>query len=419
MPTRTHLCRPLLVGLLALSWLGVASTHAADEPWSRFRGPNGEGISAAKCVPTEVNAGNTKWKTDLPGEGHSSPIFFGDKLFITATTKASATLHLLCYDPASGKKLWQRDYKSEAHRQHRYNSYASSTPAADKRHVYFVWATPAQLTLVALTHDGEEAWRKDLGAFKSQHGSGMAPLVHDGMVVLPNFQIGRSFIVALDAQTGKEVWRTPRDGNAKTAYGAGCVYTPKGGKPQLIFNSHAHGICALDPKSGAVVWEKAGIFRLRSVSSSLVAEGIAIGSCGSGGGGNYVVGVRPGTDGKPAEVAWTMKRSAPYVPTSLAYDGKLFLFSDSGFAVCLDPKTGEDHWRQRVNQDGFFGSPVCIDGKLYVISKSGRLHVIKASGEFQSIATSDLGELSYSTPAVHGGKLYLRTKTKLMCVAGK
>jgi len=180
-----------------------------------------------------------------------------------------------------------------------------------------------------------------------------------------------------------------------------------------------HGITFVDPSTGKTLWEQDGVFDKRSVSSSLVAEGLLIGTCGSGGGGNYLVAVKPGSaaDGGRPSLAYKLRRSIPYVPTGVAKDGLLFLWSDAGIVTCVRAKSGETVWQERV-EGRFFGSPVWVEGRLFCISTTGKVVVIAASDSFKPLAVNDLGEASNATPALGGNRMYLRTLGHLVSLGG-
>ena len=167
------------------------------------------------------------------------------------------------------------------------------------------------------------------------------------------------------------------------------------------------------------MWEYAEAFDKRSVSSPILAGGLLIGSCGSGGGGHYVVAVRPGDltqNGKP-ELAYTIRQSAPYVPTSISLGDLLFLWSDAGILSCVHASSGAIKWQERVGGN-FFGSPVCVDGRLFCISSTGEVVVVEASERFQVLARNPLGELTHTTPAVAGGRMYIHTSKHLVSIGG-
>lgn len=208
-----------------------------------------------------------------------------------------------------------------------------------------------------------------------------------------------------------------------TAYSTPCLFEADGQKPVLIFNSQAHGISAIDPDNGKVVWEYTKAFDKRSVSSPVIASGLIIGSCGSGGGGNYIVAVRPGTPAKGIEpkLAYEIRKSAPYVPTSVSLGDLLFLWSDAGIVSCVHAPTGEIRWQERVGggKDSFFGSPICVDGRLYCISSTGTVYVVAASEEFKELGQYPFGELAHTTPSVADGRLYIRTASHVISIGGK
>ncbi|HEX4129808.1 MAG TPA: PQQ-binding-like beta-propeller repeat protein [Pirellulales bacterium] len=412
-------CR-LVVASIVFGTALVPSLHGQE--WTRFRGPNGQGVSTAKGIPVKWTESDYNWKAALPGIGHSSPVLWGGKVFLTSAMNETAERIVLCLDSATGDILWERRYPSSVHAKHLKNSFASATPAVDKEHVYTCWSAPDEYIVLALDHDGREAWRVDLGPVVSQHSTGSSPIVYDGMVVIGNDQDGPikenpnegvSFLVALDCRDGRQHWRTPRE-NAVVSYSTPCVFRPKQGKPQLIFNSQAHGITSIDPATGKVNWEL-GVFDKRSVSSPIVAAGLIFGTTGSGGGGSYVAAVRPGPQ---PELAYKITSMAPYVPTLVANDKLLFLWSDKGIVSCVDVQTGEGIWRERVGGN-YSGSPVIVDGKLYCIAEDGTVAVLAAGPEYKQLGENPLGEASHSTPAVADGRMYLRTYSHLISVGGK
>ncbi|HEX4146537.1 MAG TPA: PQQ-binding-like beta-propeller repeat protein [Pirellulales bacterium] len=401
----------------------AASVADPDAEWTRFRGPNGTGISRAKGIPSEWTEKDYNWNATLPGQGHSSPVVWGDKVFVTSATTDSAERIVMCLDAATGKTLWERRYPSHTHSKHFKNSFASATPALDRDRVYVAWSTPEQYTLLALGHDGREAWRVDLGPVVSQHSTGVSPIVFEDMVILSNDQdgpvkenpnTGISFLMAINASDGQVRWRTERNSEV-VSYSTPCVYTsPETGLPELIFNSQAHGISSIDPYTGRLNWE-IGALDKRAVSSPVIAAGLIFGTTGSGGGGNYVVAIHPGK--QPTE-AYRITQMAPYVPTLLAKDDLLFLWGDNGVVSCVDAASGKSHWRQRVGGN-FSGSPIAIEDRLYCIAEDGTVVVLAAERDYRLIARNALSENSNSTPAVAGGRLYLRTVSHLISLGGK
>jgi outer membrane protein assembly factor BamB len=412
------------LALALVAW--TANAHAQE--WTRFRGPNGAGISRAKTVPTKISDGDINWKIELPGSGHSSPVLWGERIFLTSTGDKAGGLSVLCIDASDGQVVWNRDFSLAPFARHQFNSFASATPAVDAERVYVVWNEPEHLMLTALDHSGKKIWQRDFGPFVSQHGCGSSPLIYKDKVILVNEQddrkfvkgstnSGKSFIVAVDAKNGKTLWETPRR-SAVVSYSTPCVYEPKDDKPALIFNSQAHGIYALDPNSGKVVWEYDQAFDKRTVSSPVIAGDLILGSCGSGGGGNVITAIKPG-DGhsRKAELAYQMKQSAPYVPTGVAMGDLAWLWSDSGILTCLHTPSGAIRYQERIGGN-YFGSPVLVDGRVFCVSTAGEVVVVEASDKFKVLHRFPLRELCHSTPAVALGRMFVRTEKHLFSIGG-
>lgn len=414
--------------LLLAAAIPSATLPAGAQEWTRFHGPNGTGISHAKSIPTKLGDADLNWKVELPGVGHSSPVLWGEKLFITSANPAGG-VRVLCFNAKDGKQLWRHDFAQLPFTPHKFNNFASSTPATDAERVYVAWNETEHFKLAALDHAGKVAWERDFGPFVSQHGCGISPIVHDGKVILGNEQddakfvkdstrSGESFIVAVDAKTGSTVWQTPRRSHV-VAYSTPCLYQPKGGPAALVFNSQGHGIYGVSPDTGKVLWEYDQAFDKRSVSSPLIAGDIIFGSCGSGGGGNFITAVKAGNPlrNQPAQLAYQMKKSAPYVPTGVVVGELAWFWSDGGILTCLHAPTGEIRYQERVGGN-FFGSPVWIDGRLFAISTSGELVVVEAGEKFNVLHRYALNELCHSTPAVALGRLFIHTEKHLWSFGG-
>ena len=411
----------------------AAGVTAGEGDWPRFRGPNGQGISDATTVPVKWTDADYNWKVKLPGTGHSSPVLWGDRLFLTCTDAETAKRLIVCLKAADGSKIWQRDYESKTYTQNNDNSFASASPAADAGGIVVTWSTPEEITLVALDLDGKDVWRRGLGPLVAKHGSGQSPIICGDLVVLTNDQedlnrmpmpgpsgnrpIGKSTLIAVDRKTGQTRWQIERQ-TALAAYSTPCVYEAPGGKPELIFSSTAHGITAVDPATGKVNWEVGGIFKDRCVGSPVVAPGLVFAGYGLGTRGILYVAVRPASAGKKAEVAYEIPKPVPLVPTPIAKDGRLYLWYDDGTVACLKVETGEIVWREKAG-GAYYGSPVWVAGRLYCIARNGDVVVLAAADKFEALARVPLGETSFATPAVAGGVMYLRTYNYLYSLGGK
>jgi len=414
-----------------------AATYAEEVQWPRFRGHGGIGISDAASVPVKWTDKDYNWKVKVPGAGHSSPVLWGRRIFLTSGDPRTAKRLVLCLDTVDGRMLWQQEYRSRTFAQHRDNSYATATPAADAHGVVVTWTTPKEVVLLALDLDGREVWRRDLGPFVAIHGSGASPIIVGDRVVLANDQAdpqalpsvyrgpgaprkaGKSFLIAVDRKTGRTRWQIERRSSV-APYSTPCLYRRDDGRPEVVFISTAHGFTAVDPATGKINWEIGSVFRDRCVGSPVAAPGLVIAGEGYGIRGTQYVAVRPGSreKGREPAVAYKLKKPVPLVPTPLVKDGRLFLWGDDGIVACLNVSTGEAIWRERVG-GRFYGSPVCVGNRLYCIAKNGDVFVLAASSKFELLARVPLGEPSYATPAVAGGVMYLRTRSHLFSLGGK
>jgi outer membrane protein assembly factor BamB len=345
-------------------------------------------------------------------------VLWGNRIFLTSTDEKGHRILFLCVRAEDGEVLWKKEFPFTAFPQHKFNSFASSTPATDAQHVYVAWMSLGHYKIMAFRHNGEIAWEKDLGPFVSQHGPGTSPIVYEDQVILVKDSDTESYMLSLDSETGAERWKAPLQGKMAD-YSTPCMYEAPDGRPLLIFNSLEAGIAAFQPRDGRKVWEYASAFDKRSVSSPVLASGLLIGSCGSGGGGNYLVAVRPGDSRgeKQPELAYEIRRAAPYVPTSVGMDDLLFLWGDGGIVTCLHAPSGDVRWQERVGGN-FFGSPVWVDGRIFCVSASGEVVVIQAADRFEVLARNPLNELAHTTPAVAGGRMYVRTAGHLYSVGG-
>jgi outer membrane protein assembly factor BamB len=408
------IARPLAVLLLA-------TTPLLAQEWPRFRGPDGSGLSDAK-IPAKWDDTTILWKTALPGVGHSSAVVWDDKVFTKCGDESTGAQMLVCVGAADGKVLWKREWTGEAFRHHGENSYASSTPAVDAEHVYVCLMQPRELKVIALKHDGSDAWGAPLGAFVTQHGSGQSPVVHGDTVVVANEQDGPgSFLVALDRRTGVVRWSVPRRSERFSA-STPCVFRPRGGPEQLIFTSWAHGVTAINPADGAILWDYPKAFDARTVASAVAANdaGLVLASCGEGPGGHWLVAIRPPAQpGGQAELAYKITKASPYVPTPIVKGDRLYYFADAGIATCADVATGRTIWQERVPGGTFFGSPVIAGDTLFGVSKKGTAVALSASDQFKLLATSELGDKTDATPAVSGGRMFVRTYGHLFCIGSK
>ncbi len=396
-------------------WMSVCGSLHAQE-WARFRGPNGQGVSDAKGVPTAFTDADYNWKVEVPGSGYSHPVLWGKNVFVTSGSEDGTSRHVICLDADTGKILWNTSFAATPYQVHKKNNFACATPALTEDELFVAFASSEGVFMVCLTHKGKEVWRKDLGPYYSRHGFGPSPMISGEHVVLQSEQAtegagpeAESVVIALRRSDGEPVWRTKLTSGPKAAYSTPCL-THIDGKDVLLSTGLMHGLYGLDAATGKMVWE-AKVLNKRAVTSPVLAGDLMIGSSGSGGGGNRLCGVRVGGSGDvtTSHLAYTLDRSAPYVPTPVFHKGRLYTISDKGgLAMCLDAATGKALWKERVGGD-FSASPIVVGDHVYLLSEAGELSVIKAADSYTLVGTSSLGDRSFCTPAVAGGRLYFRT----------
>jgi len=412
-----------LILSLVLPWF-----ESPAQEWTRFRGPNGSGISPATTIPLQWTADDYNWEIDLPVQGSSSPVLWGKRLFLMGDDVGEGQRSVLCIDAESGRILWRRDYPLRQHYLHRDNDFASATPCVDADGLIVVWSNPGQLLMTALSLDGEEMWQRDLGPYKGLHGSSNSPIIADGLVVLANDQMdpkrfawylpegtnmdpGKSFLIAVDRKTGETRWKVDRKSEL-AGYATPCIRR-SGGRTEVVFSSTAHGITAVDLQSGRIRWEIDGIWDNRTVSSPQLFGDLVFASFGKGLSGQRFVAVRPEKPGSAkGELVYDITKNVPLVPCFVVKDGLLYLWTDSGIVTCVDAATGKVHWRERVGGE-YYSSPLWIEGRVYCISKRGQIVVLAASRKFEVLARMELGEKTFATPALADGVMYLRTQTRL------
>lgn len=415
--------------ILACSVLFVLLNNSlsfSQSNWPRFRGPNGSGLVEETKLPEDISEAEYHWKVKLAGIGSSSPVIWGKHLFVTSCDPSSGNLTLECLDAFSGKVRWSKVFQQGVYRVHGRNNFASSTPAVDENHIYLTYADPDHTMLVALDHDGNQKWQRDFGTWTSQHGFAASPMVYGDKVIVFNSQQsqrlkpdqspGGSHMIAVKGETGENAWSSSLT-STRACYAIPSIYRDENGVEQLVSCNTGDGFFSLDPETGEQNWATLP-FRMRTVASTLTAGGLIIGSNGSGGGGNYLVAIRPGKDLKTVPEKVYEISKANYVPTPIAVGGKLYLFSDKGIGQCVELQTGKPIWEKRMAK-GFSGSPIATSSNIYIMDESGNLLVIGLGSQYEEICKHSLGESTRATPAVAGDRLYLRTDSHLICVGNK
>ena len=413
------LARPL-AAICLFHLITILSNQIGAEEWHRLRGENGLGVVAKCNVPLPWSDSDVAWKIELPGGGNGSPVVYSDTVFVLSANEKTAERMLTAFDLADGTMKWERRFEGEPYRYHRRSSYASCTPCVTDDAIFVTWASPDNVVLMALTHDGKDIWQRDLGSYISQHGYGASPAVFDDTVILFNSQQadqlppgadpGVSRVTAFDAKSGKTKWETTRTAT-RACYGLPFRFQDEQGRDAILMCNTGDGLFALNLKDGTPLWNKK-VLGKRSVSSPMIVGDLAIGSEGSGGGGNILWGVSVTGD---HDVKLKIDRSAPYVPSPVAKNDLLFLWGDKGIVSCIQLPSGDTVWSKRIGGDAST-SPVIAGDKLVGIAEDGTVTILSASTEFEEIGSIELEETTRATPLISENFMLIRTDKTLFCV---
>jgi len=394
----------------------MAGNLSSAGDWPQWRGPRGDGTSNDSRVPIRWDEKeNIHWKTPIPGKGHSSPVVWGDRVFITTCLEKEEQRVLLCLDRRDGRILWQRTVlKAPLEPKHSLNSYASSTPATDG---HFIWATFLNIPkfeVYCYDFDGKLVWQRSPGEFHSKHGFCAPPVLYKDMIILNGDQDADAYLVALDKNTGEERWRTDRP-NKVRSYCPPLVIDSAGRKQLVLTGS----LCtaSYDPDTGKEIWIVDGPTE-QFVASMVFLDGIVF--LTSGFPEYHVMAIRPNGMGNVTKthVLWHEHcdaSRAAYVPSPIAHDKHFFLVTDNGFAYCLDAKTGKRLWQHRLG-DHHSASPVSAGELLYFPDDDGTTFVLRGSDKFELVGRNKLDEGCRASPAISDGQIFLRTLTHLYCI---
>ncbi|CAN5913603.1 PQQ-binding-like beta-propeller repeat protein [soil metagenome] len=407
--------------LAVLGTLALTSTQAHAEEWSRFRGPNGSGVIEAKGLPSTFDTSTTAWSIEM-GRGWSSPVLWNGKLFVTAETSENKRA-VECLNVADGKVLWRYEVPYAAHKQHKFNDFASSTPFIDEQRVYVNWTNGDAVEALALDHTGKLLWRKEgLAPYVHEHGSGCSAVVVDGIMIVRVEHDGpENCVLGLDAATGAIKWRLPLV-TSKNPYSTPVIHETSGGKEAIIADT-SNGFMGIDVKTGKMNWQHNPGYTQRSVGSFALSDNILFATLGSGGGGKESAVLKLDGTNKPQEL-YKLIMGIPYVPTPLVVGENMYLLGDGGIMKCVKFKTGAELYSERLsgaagNSTKYFSSPVHGDGKIYCCSQTGDVVVVKASDKFEVLAANKLDSPINATPALANGRVYIRTEKMLWALGSK
>lgn len=410
-------------GFVLTLWLLSAPALAAD--WAQFRGPGGMGASEEKNLPVHWSSSeNIAWKVDLPGPGSSSPIVVGERVFITcysgyglepnAGDQKDLRRHLLCFERATGKKLWSKEFEPKLPEHNyqgegSYQGYAGSTPTSDGQRLYVFFG---KLGVFCFDLDGNELWHADVGDGIHGWGSGASPVLF-GKLLLINASVESGSLVALDKLTGKEVWRA---GGVRAAWDTPLLIPGKDRTEAIV--SVESRLMSFDAATGKPLWDADGVHRY--VCPSVVAHDGVVYAIG---GGHTSLAVRTGGSGDvtSSNTVWKEQKGSN-VSSPVYLDGHLYWASDNGgFICCQNAASGATVFQERLEPrpGSIWSSALLADGKLYFVSQHAGTYVVAAKPAFELLAHNvfeDDDSRANATPAVSGGRLFLRTDRALYCI---
>ena len=393
----------------------LAPPEVRAENWPGWRGPQGNAVSSESNLPVEWSADkNVRWKAEIAGKGFSSPVVWGDRVFVTSAFEHGLRRAVYCLDRRDGKSLWSAEVEhDDPEVASSMTGHAASTPATDgKRLVVFF----GNAGVVCYDLDGRKLWQRNVGQFESELGLASSPRIigecvylvcdHDG----DRFQTFDSFLLCLDLATGKTVWKTDRPGLFRS-WSSPLAVPAADGKLELIVNAQDE-LRAYDPQTGRQLWSLPGMTGWVT-PSPVFGQGLIFAVSGKDG---PVLSVRPGGQGDVSEthLAWR-KPGGPYVCSPVLYDGHLYVHNELGILTCFDAATGDVKYRQRLG-GRFFASSVAGDGKIYLTDDAGITHVVAAGANFKLLASNELGDYSLASPAISQGNLFLRSERFLFCI---
>jgi outer membrane protein assembly factor BamB len=425
------------------------TTAVRAQNWPSFRGVNASGVADGQKPPVTWDAGkslNIRWKTPIPGLAHSSPVVWGDKVFVTTAVSSDPSSEfrhglygdvdsakdvskhawrIYCLDKHSGKVLWDKTTHEGMPKikRHIKSSHANSTPATDGKHVVVFFGSEG---LYCYDFNGKLLWRQDLGLLDAgwfydpdyQWGTGSSPIIYKNLVIVQCDVQKNSFIAAYDINEGKRIWFSPRE--EIPSWGTPTIYEGKT-RVELITNATKY-VRGYDPMTGKELWRLSGNPEVTATTPITGHDLIFISNSYRPNQPLYAI--RPGAtgeitlkDGKESNefVAWSKQRGGTYMPTPIIYGDYFYTCANQGVLACYVAQTGERVYQQRIGDKGgaYSASPIAADGKLYLTSEDGEIHVVKAGPKYEHLATNPMGEVCMATPAVSEGMIFVRTQHHL------
>ena len=393
---------------------------ARAEDWPGWRGPRGDGTSAERNVPAQwdgANGGGVLWKVEIAGEGHSSPVVFGDRVFITSAMLDSQERVLFCLDRETGRERWRRVVvKAGLEHKHAENSYASSTPATDGKLVFVTFLDGDQAVVAAYDFDGKQAWLVRPGRFTSMHGFSCSPVLFEDKVIVNGDHDGDAWIAALARTDGRTLWKIEREN--KTRSYCTPLIRELAGRTQMIL-SGSKCVASYDPRDGRRHWIIDGPTEQFVASLVYNAKHDMLFMTG-GYPDHHILGIKPDGLGNVTQthIAWRTTKGVSYVPSPISEGDYFLVVSDGGIASCFRADTGALQWQERMGGHAH-SSLVSANGLVYFTTDDGATTVVKPGSVFEKIARSEIGEACYSSPAISGGRVFVRGEKHLFCFGAK
>lgn len=417
----------LVAALAGLGWVGEAPLQAVQQEavrmiavegegaryWSRWRGPSGQGLTAGGAYPDRWSSTqNVLWKKPVPGRGNSSPIVWGDRIFLTTAHDGGRRMSLLSYRRSDGALLWEVDAPTgRSESVHQKNGHASATPSTDGERVYVSFGSRG---LMAFDFAGKVVWHQDIGAMTNYWGTAGSPLLYKDRVILYQDQSRGSFIAAYNARTGAQLWRTARD--ASVGWGTPAAIHAAG-RDEIIVNGQ-YAVVAYNPDTGRELWRANGT-TMEAIPTPVVGHGLVFSASGRAG---PTLAIRPGGQGDVTRthVAWSSPRGSPFVPSPVLFGDYLYMVNDmTSIATAFEAVSGRTAWQGRLGaamREGFSASPVALEGKVFFTNDDGETFVVRAGGTFELLHTNDIGEATLASPALVDGRWYIRTDANLFAI---
>ena len=396
------------------------STDSAAGNWPGWRGTSADGVADGASLPTRWSQKeNVRWSVKLPGWGTSSPVIYGERLFVTSETELDGrkSLLTLCLHRDTGKELWRHDFGLGVdQRTHEKSNLAVNTPAATEDSLYVAFGNA---DIARYTHDGKLVWvtryMSIFGDPRMAWGYGVSPVVLEDSVLFPwDHHRGPCYLIGLDKRTGEIAWKAERP--IGTAHATPLVVQHHGQIDILVPGKNR--LTAFDARTHAELWkygEGEGPFNGEIIVSPVYGDGVVFLQLWRQ---SQIHAIRLTGEKKPPEPLWVSEKPGPQEPSPLYYRGLLYVLMDGGVLVCLDGKTGKELYRQRLGGN-CNSSPVAAEGRIYLANNDGTIFVVRAGSDFELLATNSLGERITASPAVSGKNLFYRTDSHIYSIAEK